>query len=468
MRMKKQIILIEFLFLIFLISGFVSAVSCVITETTSCSSNAVMGLSNLTNAHGELVKEGNYNYVLCCDFRGGSTMCLLKEGGSETFVNKIIGLSSETNAHAEIPSLTNYNYDVCYEQLECAKRTDTCNPGEMGVLSLSSDTNAHIGGFEDYDVKICCTGMCEEGEEYIDGECVIEQVAYWANKNGNYITEANVVLETTSVLMILKNSGLPQGTQVDFKIYEEDLVFDDLIRTISGTIDANGNAEESWTVTQEDIDSTGEPESFDNFYFIANSETSNELNITIKELPSVNWCSDYDITEDCNDDICEVAKESVENIYEIECGKVWTEEDCTYEFKCMCNWDDNECEAVWELKVDCDGEPFEPLIGTCSYNSDTTDDCDDGYLEYSWTATWTWGENNNFTGNPNGGAYVENPLGTWHYDPDKIYLDCVNGSRTIQCPAQIKLPVFTLYNAIIALAVIGLIYVIWNYKKKRK
>ena len=35
-----------------------------------------MGVSDLTNAHGEFPDVGTYDYVLCCDFGTGDTACV--------------------------------------------------------------------------------------------------------------------------------------------------------------------------------------------------------------------------------------------------------------------------------------------------------------------------------------------------------------------------------------------------------
>ncbi len=110
------------------------------------SNKIVMRLSSMTNAHGELVSEGNYDYILYCDFSGSLTC----DGQ-----NKIIGLSSNSNAHAEIPDGTTYSFDVCYSDLSC-RSSSSCNSNEISMFSLSSNSNAHIGGINDYDIKICC------------------------------------------------------------------------------------------------------------------------------------------------------------------------------------------------------------------------------------------------------------------------------------------------------------------------
>jgi len=110
-----------------------------------------MKLSSSTNAHGELYSQENYGYALCCT--GLSSKTHDCENG-----NTILKLSSTTNAHAEIPYFSNYPKLVCYGNLKCGVYYYSCENPEypLGLLSLSSESNAHLGGFNDYTTKICC------------------------------------------------------------------------------------------------------------------------------------------------------------------------------------------------------------------------------------------------------------------------------------------------------------------------
>ena len=70
--------------------------------------------------------------------------------------------------------------------------------------------------------------------------------------------------------------------------------------------------------------------------------------------------------------------------------------------------------------------------------------------------------------------YVEDPTGEWHYDPINIFTglrkneQCVAGSNTIACPAQIQLPFFNWYNVVVTIIVIILIYFLINSASKKK
>ena len=147
--MKKLVIFLFFLSSLIFFSSAIFAQSCSIIAKTDSAYDAnkvLMGVSGLTNAHGELSTQTNYGYVIQCDF-AGSTSC----DGS----NKVLRLSADTNAHAEVPSGTVYTTtDICYGDLSCVSTTGSCpveNPIE--VFSLSDTTNAHIGAFGDYETK---------------------------------------------------------------------------------------------------------------------------------------------------------------------------------------------------------------------------------------------------------------------------------------------------------------------------
>ncbi|MFH1607837.1 MAG: hypothetical protein ABIA78_01765 [archaeon] len=356
MKQKKRGMFLSFLFLIILLIGFVSADNCSITTRASCSDYTIMGLSALTNAHGELSSQSNYNYVLCCDFGNGVTNC---DGA-----NKIIGLSDVTNAHAEIPSLNNYDSDVCYSNLACASNSGSCLPGyDIQMLSLSDDTNAHIGEFGDYPVKICCGSVCVPdctGKECgsdgcagtcppgcvppetcdINGICISQQVnAYWASANNPIIAiaEIEVIPESTQVSLILRDVGLPENTPVSFEIYENDFFIDDDIRVgsdaITGVVNSQGDAIEKWTITQEDLDKTFDLEEF---YFIVNGQVSGDLAMILSggSCVNINSCLDYTEQETCEQDICVVADDSVNiNNPDITCGDGYI---------CECWWNISE------------------------------------------------------------------------------------------------------------------------------
>jgi len=92
-------------------------------------------------------------------------------------------------------------------------------------------------------------------------------------------------------------------------------------------------------------------------------------------------------------------------------------------------------------------------VGTCVYTQDTDDTCDDGFLTFYWTAQWTWDEE------CDSACRLEN---------SDLEAQCVDGQKTVECPAQIPLPFFNIYSFIAALVIIALIYAVVITKKKTR
>jgi len=247
----------------------------------------ILRLSSESNAHGEVWNgAGNYPIEICYDEIFGSDY--QAEAGEDvhacTGTNKVVGLSSETNAHAEEPGLDNYPVDVCYGDLECSV-IDSGDCSDLGdeyrcVVTLSSDANAHLAtcGSNGYDKKVCCkSGPVIVGDRY------------WANMEGNRITSAEV---GDTVMMVWENSGLEDGTEVSFEIYEKDGFAnpDDDIKTEDNNITGeviNGNAIGIWTITQEDVNAGGNENDSSEFYFSVVGGESNYLTIIETEENSL-------------------------------------------------------------------------------------------------------------------------------------------------------------------------------------
>lgn len=561
--MQKRVIILLIILtgVMFLSTGFISAVGCDIRLRTECNEdpwdNIVMGVSALTNAHGENATDGTYNYILCCDFSG---IRLTNCNGA----NKIIGLSSLTNAHSEIPSETNFLIDVCYEDLACVNLDTTgsnCDDTSTGdypinILSLSDSTNAHIGNIGDYPNSICCGSPI-----YSPLPCSLTN-AYWSETEVIGGAEVNLIVE----------GEYCDGKLISFEVMEAEIVGDDdpaSIQPLDETF--TFNAEGTWIAEWIDDNPLpllkGDPE----YYFIATvvgdpteTITSSDPELKVTELSedyclSVSSCADYyddgDVvaSEACDGNICSgvaladpgcdfgenpevtgcscrtddssciVANHygpmgvcgdgninSPNEDYILEqCdlndlgGKTCSDflgneiyEDGVIGLKCLsnCMYDFDECVFKDGLSAECgDGvvnqifeecDTFDLQGKTCQYFGDesgdvicddvfceldttdcigelpvggpscniifedTEDDCEDGWLDYSWTVEWTGLEENR-------------PA------------DCEPNSERYACPAQVQLPFFNFYNVIIALALIALIYFFLikknkNSKKKKK
>ncbi len=545
--MQKRVIafLIISLAIIFVSLGFISAAWCGIVPRTSCTGGnyTVMGVSGLTNAHGEFPDTGTYSYVLCCDFQEvRGTTCVDSKAPIGVPDNKIIGLSSSTNAHAEIPSQTSYPVNVCYDDLECISTLGSCPTDyPLSMLSLSNYTNAHIGRTGDYpNYQICCAGSV---------------VNYLKCQLINASWEYTQVLEGIQVDLIVKGTDC-SGVGISFEVFRQNYILgipsgstpcSDIVgcSNPSDAIFIGNTATGTWTASGPDKD----------YYFIAKvianpSESANSkdlgnplLKVTKKDpsyCESIATCGDYPIESECNSDatLCNVAPGSAPpevncNDPEIDCTCAWNSETDICEFSVVespgegicgndvinlgetcdgttfgkqiqCDdFDDfsggilncnapgtpNECQIntsqctggvdgpcgnnVTNTGESCDGDDWGQIIGcddlgfdggnlscdsscyfdvsqctfdiggggTCTYSQQTTDDCEDGFLSYSWVATW------------NG----EGPKPDW----------CKDGSKVIECPAQVQLPFFNIYSLIAAAAIIALMYILVNLRKKK-
>ncbi len=521
--MKRGFNLVLGLVLTIILLSFVnSAVSSVTYTTTACSSSTktIMKMSSNTNAHGAIFSEGDYTSFLCANSADNDRACSTTEGTCKGIegcndatnkgdcdiylgevcswipANKIIGLSSSTNAHAEGPSQYNYNVDVCYGNLRCVyvnlDEDNTCSQHTSGaypidVLSLSTFTNAHIGAFADYPIKVCCKEggiiepfcgdlICNGDDTYTNcpGDCA-EPRAYWGQYDFSTtpLTSTSARIGSTMVYLIYENEALDDGTTISFEILENDPVTDDAIKTVEGIINSDGKAIISWVISQEDLekcfgllDQEGSANNEFQFYFKANNERSGDLITTfvwdIGSCVEIDRCANYENQQECVSDLCGVSDVSVEENLNENCDGI--------ESFCYCEWNEtqNECGPYVGYK---DGDTW---IGSCHYDEDSSDDCDDGLLSYNWKGVWAWAVDNiGKTEEPNEiGNYVEYPTesGIWYYDPDEKYLTCLDGSNTVVCPAQIQLPFFTTYSLVIAIVLIVLIYflILKNSKKKGK
>jgi len=467
--MKRGLIIFALMFFLFPI---ISAESCTIVERASCTGGSypVMGINMTTNAHGELLSEDYYPYVLCCDFGDGMQV---DECTGTPPTNKIIGLEKINNSHVEIPSLDEYNFDICYEDLVCTDKIECDLMTEMEVLSLESPSNSHIGEAGFYTTKICCSGMCAVGETYTGGQCVLDQVAYWADSEGTYITQKTVIPDSTTLTLVLVNSDLLNGEEVIFKIKESDTGPDDSVIILPPVQVEGGSATTTWSMTTEDLEKAASDNSIlfpmdeqdiselGTFYFGVYYgenllEESNSLEVTISsvECSYITLCMDYRTSDECNQDMCGASEYSIESKdATVSCGETTTNPGgCDILTTCGCEWRDGICGAkkTENIEPNCDGNN-PTVIGSCFYEESTSDDCDDDFLDYSWTGLWEYDELN--TGPP-------------YYDPDNKIAQCTSDSQQVPCPAQIKLPFFGIFNLIATIIIISIIYFLLGNKKK--
>jgi len=152
--------------------------SCFINETCNSPYTPVLGLSAQDNAHAEIIGGGgNYTYKLCCanvssvQTTTGTGTCESVLGPSFTGLITLATNSTfdkNTNAQVERYNYTGtdgfpYKKNVCVKltsgSLKCIYDTKA-NCDMWGykkyVVSISDNTNAHLGNEDAYSTVLCC------------------------------------------------------------------------------------------------------------------------------------------------------------------------------------------------------------------------------------------------------------------------------------------------------------------------
>ncbi len=526
--MKKEMgkFLLIITLAIFLSSGiFAAAPWCSVVQRSACptssGSHILMGISGLPDGHGEFPDQGNYPYVVCCNFGTGNTNC------SKTNA-PIISLYASTNSHAEVPGETTYSNNICYEDLVCKNFASNCGTGTaanypIGVVSLISTTNSHICDINNSNcpVKICCNSP-------LYGNCFIKSANWSETKavNGEQIKmEITGSSECYGLGVTIKVLGGPspvktQPLNVSFNSFN------------SSTAMATG----IWVAQhQSGLLGIGDATYYFNVSLSRNPlislSTANSPQLDVASqgtfCDSVTTCSDYTTQTDCESDstMCNVANDS--SIPGISCN---ASNICS----CIWNSQDNTCGFGWTPISNSCGNPTTGCNYGCTlcYNSTSTSNyCGMGSCPIGGGSDYSSLTYNNKNGSCDFGidgclsqdcqagdqgtcadslycelglcSSVEAPSsstlnlgsckitqtvtkdctvapvgfktivwnGTWigGNSSGAAYEQCITGGETtVACPAQVQLPFFNYTDMIITLIVIALIYVTLISRKKLK
>ncbi len=499
-------------------SDFVGKITGNVIEAGS-EDDIILRLSSDINAHGEVYNgaSGYTTDILYSDIFG--TTYSGTNPHECTGDNIVLKLSSDTNAHAESPTGSTYTTDVCYGDLSCRYVSEgNCADGEQCVVTLSGETNAHLANCSSdfYTNKICCItgaeaiacnddGTCGEGlvcnvddntcvrtdgqedddcdsnNDCVSGLCQDGTCAsadtlnlFWANSKGiPYEVDKKITIldfdNFNLSLEVQNTAGVSEGDTINLEImiYDDSIVSgDDLIKTISTEVDAEGNAEVIWEVAQEDFEDYESPYEI---YFEYDGEKSQNIILEVNEdycvLESISFCKDYVDEDSCIKDECDKSTLSVED--DSVCGKI----DGNVETSCLCKWNETseKCYGATEENTINSGTKIPSKIGTCLIDQKTDDSCDDGFLTFTWEGNFEWDGENEFTGDSlNEEDYKETSDGIYRYDPNNAYEECVadSGEITRACSNHVRLPFFTSMNIIVTLSLITFIYLFLIFKKR--
>lgn len=315
----------------------------------------------------------------------------------------------------------------------------------------------------------------------VDASALYEPVYSWMDLYGEQtITSFQYFYgDTETVTLVVENSGLSPVASVLLDIKEEDggaFCSDNNIRTVIGTVNSAGTLVAFWTMNETDFENaidTGlcfdergylEDNDYEFYFEVASisSEKSPELNTTYSQeilCLSINQCVDYTEQVPCNTNECNIVPELPE-----------------------CSDPNYECSCVWDTNADPNscGPAFTSSyngieIGTCVHSTDlSSDDCEDGFLSYNWTARWNWSPSNpTMPGVPGVPCtdpdYVYSAIdGLCHYDPIGSAAKCQGGSNVVACPAQIQLSFFSTLNIIAAVILLIIVYYLLKDGKNKK
>jgi len=352
---------------------------------------------------------------------------------------------------------SNNGIDYCYPGNICpvGESPPTNNNGvcEIGEGCTSSDCS-------NGDQDSCITGAtCQSGTCLGGGTCYFTS-AEWSS------SEVSV---GTNVNLNVQGNGFCDGESVKFEVFENELIGRYPAQTNPVNAVFNGNSVTGTWIAEytDDGFAQGEPE----YVFKASLvsalyveiDDSGELTILPDsggglECNNITSCSNYLTEGECDTDSCSVAEGSVEeNNPLVSCGEEGV--------SCECVWVSDSCESSYTNVAG------DYIVGTCSYDESTDDDCEDGFLSYSWTSSWIWGHdgwvnwtNSSISGSVIGDYELDNLI--YYYDPYGKFNGCQDGSTIVECPVKIQVGFFGFWNFIIAVIILVGIYSFFERNKK--
>lgn len=189
--------------------------------------DTILRIYSPTNAHGEIYNgAGNYGTPIYYSDLFGTVysgnpanvhQCVISTPGTNPD-NLVLRLSegSGTNSHAQAPdySGTAYPTDVCYGDLVCYSRTSDCPSGQAEIVSLSSNTNAHLetAGSNNYNTRICCTASTTP--QILD--------AKWKYFDGTDIPASTTICPNHDLVASVRTAGLANGEVMLIQIFDDD------------------------------------------------------------------------------------------------------------------------------------------------------------------------------------------------------------------------------------------------------
>ncbi len=438
MKIKRLFVVFA---LVLITANFVSASNCLIMKGSDWKTFAgeegydvknfiVMKTSGNFNAHASIYNQETVNdneYYLGCQFPRQTS-----QGNS-----KIIGLYSAANSHAEVPNAATYTNNVYFPGLNSCRAipsTVFCDFDEVGVVALSSSTNAHVTSFsgsEFYGTKICCTPTIS-----------LDRDANWVdyNRPTNTISSKSVAVGDRIGMLV---QDFEPNEEVDFRVYISGSPGDTIYST-SGVTSSSGELKEGWTIRQSDYNLLTSEKSF-RFNVTGengNSAVSGVLSLSRVgggEIIIVDSCTDYNKYDNA-EEVCEDDPKSVgRNAQGIPIGNQTAI--CKYTLNFYgCTWNSitKKCSENHSTIADINNPSNceEGIQCPEGYTETVSNSCAEGSDVFTITYTST------------------NPKCSF--------------TRPLPCTSQVLLPFFGLSSFLASLLFISMIYLIASLRKRKR
>jgi len=345
--------------------------------------------------------------------------------------------------------------------------------------------------------------------------CQYEVGLYWAETDSpsSSIPSKSYNIQGTNIALVA-NQSQSTGT---FNVYRQNYTCGAFSCTKSGSLslglsdgtvsdvtgDGVSDSYSIFTITGDMLASPNYDGDYE-FYYIYNGDTSPTL-IVHKNLGTfcgdgvVQTPNDNGFSEECDDgntvdtdqchndctlpiiDPCSEITFCGDYTDSVKCTNDATNCDVAYNSPIIglghCEWDAGSTPKCYKVKDDetTEGKP----IGKCVSKENTkNDDCADHFLDYSWTATYTWNPANNFTTLAACKAYSTDCSAdgmcsskdggiTYQCDPKDSFSTCKSGSSIIACPAQVQLSFFDWRNVLAVVIIIFILYIVLMKSKKK-
>ncbi len=457
-------------------------------DMSGCNSDyylELLSLSGLTNAHiGEYDPLTSAVDICCKNENEIPTGMNCAESGGFLCSPPSVCTSNSIYITGLLPG------EVCCSQ-EC------CTP--LDFSDVCTDLGRICGNFSNSCGGIINCGSCNTGEECVEqaGQCFDS-----SSCSVGYVSwDRSYASEGQSVSLYVAGTNICWGSSVLFNVWEDDglLGTDSVIVTPNDAqFNSEGLATGSW-IAEWQQDGFSLPE----YQFKASNSTPGidfsldsgtgagavkelTVNLTSVNCTRVLTCKDY---TQYGEEVCEANScEGIRNIIDGSAASMNKDGQlCGYDKcpsssfsgwydNCECYWDDanDVCGFTSEMKI-CYGGDENLSIGVCNEgDGGTTKECDEepdlGWYIYSWEGLVDW-STSGFVNETDciaamGSGCVEDRA-RWYYDPLGLLSSCSSGTNTIECPALMKLPFFGVYNFIIALIAISLVYA-FLIKKRNK